>query len=703
MLMRDLTANHPPLAQDEDAILTLDGLSVRYGSGETSLRALDRVSLTLPRGGALGVVGESGSGKSTLAMTLMGLLAGSARVDGGHAVFEGEDLYALPPTGWAQMRGRRIGLVFQDPFTSLNPAKTIARQLTEPLILHRGLDEAGARAEARRLLDEVGIPDPEAMLAAYPHALSGGMKQRALIAAALAGEPDLLILDEPTTALDVTIEAQILDLLETLRAERQLSMIFISHNLGVIARVVDDVCVLYAGQVVETGPKASIFDDPRHPYTKGLLASMPRLDTPRARLETIPGRLPDLTAPPHGCLFQSRCPFAEARCGEPQAMVALGEDRESRCWKAPDLAATPWHSLQDHTAEAPARRAADDPSTPPALRAEEVTRSFRRSGAGSLRIDRSGGIPVPRYVRPAFKAVDNVSLTVKAGETVGLVGESGCGKSTLARCLIRLIEPDGGAIELDGRNILLPQTSRRREIAKTAQFVFQNPDSSLNPRKTVRQILARPLQLLGEEREGTIDQRVERLLDMVRLSRAYMDRYPHEMSGGEKQRIGIARVLAAEPKFVICDEAVSALDVSVQASILNLLADLRDELGLAYLFISHDLSVVRHIADRVAVMYRGGVVEVGPAASLGSPGHHPYTEALLSAVPTLDGRASERVRLAGTVSAPGGDIKGCRFADRCPRKIGPVCDTATPPWRETADGTRLACHLSMEELAAPLV
>ncbi|WP_075222527.1 ABC transporter ATP-binding protein [Acuticoccus yangtzensis] len=680
----------------EGEILTLDGLSVRYGSGPSSLRALDKVSLSLPRGGALGVVGESGSGKSTLAMTLMGLLAGSARVDGGRAVFEGEDLYALSPAGWAGMRGRRIGLVFQDPFTALNPAKTIAHQLTEPLVLHRGLSETAARAEARRLLDEVGISDPDAMLSAYPHALSGGMKQRALIAAALAGDPDLLILDEPTTALDVTIEAQILDLLEALRAERQLSMIFISHNLGVIARVVDEVCVLYAGQVVETAPKAEIFAAPRHPYTKGLLASMPRLGAPRARLETIPGRLPDLTNPPEGCRFAARCPFAEDRCAAPQPMVSVGPGRESRCWKAVALGATPWTSAET---AAPARARTVAADAPPALRADGVSKRFRRAGGVRVRIDRSGAIPVPRIGHSTFNAVDAVSLTVKAGETVGLVGESGCGKSTLARCLIRLIEPDGGAIALNGRDILKGRAADRRTIARTAQFVFQNPDSSLNPRKTVRQILARPLALLGEERPGTMDQRVERLLDMVRLSRAYMDRYPHEMSGGEKQRIGIARVLAAEPKFVICDEAVSALDVSVQASILNLLADLRDELGLAYLFISHDLSVVRHIADRVAVMYRGGIVEVGPASALGTPGHHPYTEALLSAVPSLDSRGAERMRLAGTVSAPGDGITGCRFADRCPRKIGPVCDTQAPPWRTGPEGVRFECHHTADALA----
>ena len=681
-----------------DTILTLEDLSVQYGSGKAALRALRDVNLTLERGGAVGVVGESGSGKSTLALALMGLLGPGASVAGGRMTFDGTDLTALSPAGWQQLRGRRIGLVFQDPFTALNPALTVARILTEPLMLHRGLGEADARREAQRLLEEVGIADPARMLGAYPHALSGGMKQRALIAAALAGDPDLLILDEPTTALDVTIEAQILDLLEGLRTDRQLSMIFISHNLNVIARVVDSVCVLYASQVVELGAKRDVFAAPRHPYTKGLLASMVQLDKPRERLETIPGRLPDLTDPPQGCFFAARCTFSEARCAEPQTMVTLEDGQQSRCWKAQDLADVPWHVADEDLTPRPqiARR-----DSRPVLIASDIDKTFARtSGLRAVTLDTSGGFPI-RYRPDRFHAVDQVSITVGAGETVGLVGESGCGKSTLARCLIRLVDPDSGTIELDGRDLTASREAPRRAIAASAQFVFQNPDSSLNPRKTVRQILARPLRLFGTGGAG-VDAEIARLLDMVRLSGAYLDRYPHEMSGGEKQRIGIARALATRPKFVICDEAVSALDVSVQASILNLLADLRDELGLAYLFITHDLSVVQHIADRVAVMYRGGIVEIGPADRLTVGAHHPYTEALLSAVPTLEGEAEGRVRLVGAVNATGGPIKGCRFADRCPRKIGRICDDEAPPWHATADGVRFSCHLGLDELTRPV-
>lgn len=678
-----------------DPLLVLEDLSVHYGEGDHPLRALDRVGFSLERSRAVGVVGESGSGKSTLALALMNLLGGAARIAGGRALFDGIDLFALPPAAWPTLRGRRIGLVLQDPFTSLNPALTVGRQLTETLMLHRQLDKGSAQHQALGLLDELGIPDPKGTLRAYPHALSGGMKQRALIAAALAGDPDLLILDEPTTALDVTIEAQILDLLENLRDERDLSMIFISHNLGVISRVVDDVCVLYAGQVVEYGPKARVFTDPAHPYTKKLLASMTRMDAPKGELASIPGRLPDLTQSIEGCLFRPRCGFAESRCAQPQSLVPMGGGQVSRCFKAPALTGP----LAEETS-AMRQAARVDAGGPPILTAQNVSHAFTQlDGLRALRLSVSGGLSI-RYEPERLRAVDGVSLTIHAGETLGLVGESGCGKSTLGRCLVGLITPDAGTIEIEGRPVVAKGSEARRAIARTAQMVFQNPDSSLNPRKTVRQIIARPLKLFGHG-DSALDKEIARLLDMVQLSTSYLDRYPHEMSGGEKQRVGIARALGPRPKVVICDEAVSALDVSVQASILNLLADLRDELGLAYLFISHDLSVVRHLSDHVAVMYRGAIVEFGPASEFGKPPHHPYTEALISAVPTLGGTGSNRVRLSGSVTNQGEAIAGCRFADRCPRKIGSVCDTEAPPWRESGRGGRFACHHPVEVLAEP--
>ena len=454
--------------------------------------------------------------------------------------------------------------------------------------------------------------------------------------------------------------------------------------------------------MVEFGPKQRVFNAPSHPYTKGLLASMVKLDVRHDRLETIPGRLPDLRRAPPGCFFAPRCPFSEAACEKPQPMIPVEPDHQSRCWKAVDLMAVPWHvtDAEPGTVKTPGRT---PKSGGDILIARDVEKTFTMtSGLRALKFDTSGGFPI-RYAPQRFTAVDKVSLTVGVGETVGLVGESGCGKSTLARCLIRLIEPNGGAIEIDGHDITTKGATDSRVLARTAQIVFQNPDSSLNPRKTVRQILSRPLRLYGDQSGAALEKEVEGLLDMVRLSSRYLDRYPHEMSGGEKQRIGIARALATKPNFLICDEAVSALDVSVQASVLNLLTDLRDELGLAYLFITHDLSVVRHIADRIAVMYRGGIVEIGPSDHLRTGPHHPYTEALLSAATTLESdNDTTRVRLAGSVNTSGARITGCRFADRCPRKIGAICDDQVPEWKETADGVRFSCHHTLEELSRPV-
>jgi peptide/nickel transport system ATP-binding protein len=382
-------------------------------------------------------------------------------------------------------------------------------------------------------------------------------------------------------------------------------------------------------------------------------------------------------------------------------MVTVEPGHESRCWKAREMLNISWHVEQPADGAAPPR--CRPVGAKDILIARDVEKTFtRKSGLRAIRFDAGGGFPI-RYSPEYFAAVDRVSLTVGAGETVGLVGESGCGKSTLARCLIRLIDPSGGVIELDGHDVTAAGSGVSHAIARSAQIVFQNPDSSLNPRKTVRQILSRPLRLYGDQRGAELDKEMVRLLEMVRLAPRYLDRYPHEMSGGEKQRIGIARALATKPKFLICDEAVSALDVSVQASILNLLAELRDALGLAYLFITHDLSVVRHIADRIAVMYRGGIVEIGAAAQLLNGPHHPYTEALLSSAPTLDSDDnSPRVHLAGAVNTSGKHIRGCRFADRCPRKIGAICDDEAPSWKETEDGVRLACHHSLEELRRPI-
>ena len=629
-------------------MLEIQGLDVTFPGG---VQALQDVGLTVEPGGAMALVGESGSGKSTVVLALLGLLD-SARVTADRMAWGGADLR----TQAAALRGRRIATVFQDPASCLNPALTIGAQVAEPLLVHARLPANAARVRAAALLAEVGLPRPAALMASYPHELSGGMKQRVAIAMALAAGPELLLLDEPTTALDVTVEAGILDLLADLRARRGLTLLLVSHNLGIVDRLCDRATVLYAGRVVETGPVASVLHRPRHPYARGLLAALPRLGAP-VTLAPIPGGLPDLRHPDPGCNFRPRCPFAVAGCEQPQLLA--GHPDPVRCHRAAAIADAPWPA-------------------PPELYARPLP------GAALLQAD-----DLRRHFGPV-RAVDGVSLSVARSEVLGLVGESGCGKTTLGWMLLRLQHADAGSLRFDDA-VVPPEPGlafRRR-----AQIVLQNPDTALNPRHRVDVILRRPLQHFGLER-GPAE--IARLLDLVRLPANYATRYPHQLSGGEKQRVGIARALASRPDFLVCDEAVSALDVSVQAATLNLLADLRRTLGLAMLFISHDIAVVATIADRVAVMYGGRVMEAGPTAAVLQPPHHPYTEALLSAVPVIGGTSS-RIRLAGEPGdVPSGP--GCRFATRCHRRLGPICDEP-PPWRTLGPGHGARCHIPAPELA----
>jgi peptide/nickel transport system ATP-binding protein len=604
-------------------MLSIDDLTVRYRTPGGEIEALTAVSLSAAKGATLALVGESGSGKSTVALAAIGLLPAEATVTSGRILVAQDDILAMPPAARRALRGTRVSLVFQDPFSVLNPSLRIGEQVGEGLVHHRGFTVTQAHARAVELLDEVGIVNPAAVARAYPHELSGGMRQRALIAGALASEPELLILDEPTTALDVTIEAQILTLLETIRHKRGLTMLFISHNLGVVRRIADEVAVLYAGQVVEQGRTADVLRAPMHPYAKGLLAAIPRLGQKQRTLAAIPGRLPDLRSPPSGCRFAARCPFATPQSASPQKLIDVGE-RRVRCANVMAVRDAAWP--------------ADAPPTPQAAAAasgeaivdvDRLSKSFGQASGLAGRL-------FPRLRRSETQAVDDVSLSIAAGEVMGLVGESGSGKTTLGRTILRLIEPSSGSIRIAGETITDKPQRALESMRRAAQIVFQNPDSSLNPRKTVRELLGRPIARFGLAARGEIPARVDALLDLVRLPAHYADRYAHQMSGGEKQRVGIARALATNPRFIVCDEPVSALDVSVQAAIINLLADLRDRLGVAYLFISHDISVVAHLADRVAVMHRGRIVEVGAADAIMTAPTHPYTRSLLAAVPRLD-------------------------------------------------------------------
>jgi peptide/nickel transport system ATP-binding protein len=680
----------------ESALLDVSHLTVVYETQRGRLKALDDVSFEVRSGEALALVGESGSGKSTIALATMGLLGQEASVSGTIA-FENRDLANLPPDQRRQIRGRDISIVFQDPFTSLNPSLTIGIQVAEPLIQHLGLSRDQASRRAITGLREVGLPYPERLISTYPHQLSGGMQQRVLIATALVCGPKLVVLDEPTTALDVTVEARLLDLLDEIRRSRKIGALFITHNLGVVNRIADRVCVIYAGRIVEIGRKDDVLSAPAHPYTKGLLASLPRLGASERqdRLAPIGGRFPDMTALPPGCVFAPRCPFAEAKCNEPQQLSPAVSERAVRCWKADALRQTLWPV----------------PAPPKVSKEKTLARSGEfsvsdlsktyvlGSGGRSLRWTRPFGIPWPAIEQPTLRAVSNVSFDLPSGEVLGLVGESGSGKSTLARLSLRLIEPDGGEIVFNGGDVRKLRGTPLKAFRGKAQIIFQNPDSSLNPRRIVGEAVARAVKLHTDVPAKDRRRHVEDLFDRVGLPRAYYDRYPHQLSGGEKQRVGIARTLATNPSVVVCDEPVSALDVSVQATVLNLLADLRDQFALSYLFISHDLSVVAHIADRIAVMYAGKLVETGTTAEVLEPPYHPYTETLLAAIPLPDPAQAHRHRtlLKSDAVNTSGET-GCPFHPRCARKLGTICETVVPPTVEAAPGHEIVCHIKLDEL-----
>jgi peptide/nickel transport system ATP-binding protein len=667
-----------------EPLIEIRNLTIRYREGERQITAVRDVSFALKRGGSLAIVGESGSGKSSVAGAILDFLGPEAEISGA-ILFEGQDITGLAPAQRRRILGRRIGAVFQDPFTSLNPALRVGRQIAEPMVQHLGLPLAEALSRAEIALQEMGIDRAAEVARAFPHQLSGGMKQRALIAAALACEPPLLILDEPTTALDVTVEAQILRLLSRLRRDKGITLLFISHNLSVGRRLCDDVAVMYASQLVELGDVRRVLERPAHPYSKGLLASRPPLEAASrdSRLAAIAGQMPTTVEPEAGCVFAQRCPFHEARCSAgPQPLTVAADGRRVRCWKQDALG--PWPRQHVATTVVPAFRRGDA-----LVNVTQLSKTFNASrGLSTWRLSVAGGRPRLHRRPGRLPAVNDVSFSISPGEVLGLVGESGCGKSTLGRVLLQLLRQSDGSVEFDGADLARLPAQALSPFRKQAQIVFQNVGSSLNPRLSVGEVLERPLALFSLAKPRDRARRVETLLDMVRLPAGYRKRFPHQLSGGERQRVAIARALATEPRFIVCDEPVSALDVSVQATIVSLLADLRDTFGLSYLFISHDLAVVAQLSDRIAVMYRGRICEIGTAADVLAPPHHPYTRVLLASAE--DDEVVAEPAAGGMAVA---EHAGCVFAARCPHKFGPVCDTTPPPLRAISPSHTIACHL----------
>jgi peptide/nickel transport system ATP-binding protein len=659
-------------------ILDVGGLAIAVPTAHGLLRPVRGIDFRIARGEALCIVGESGSGKSMTALALLDLLPRRARRDARVLRLLGEDLVRVPEARMRDLRGDRVAMIFQEPMTALNPAYSVGEQMIEGLRHHRpGATRAAATARAVALLETCGIADAASRLRQYPHQLSGGLRQRVMIAMALMTEPALLIADEPTTALDVTIQAQILALLKRLQCELALAIILITHDLGVVRRFGDRVAVMYAGEIVETAPTEALFRRPMHPYTHALLAcsaSVAGRGRPAARLGFLPGMPPHLVGALAGCQFRMRCPSARDACAGSVPVHATGSDTYYRCVIGPDDGA-PAGSGAAATALLSARR--------PAASAELAIEL--RGVAVSYRV--SAGFLAPKRTLAALRGVD---LAVRRGEALGIVGESGCGKSTLARVMLGLEQPASGAARLLGRDVADFERARR---ARTIQPVFQDPYSSLNPRKTVGTIIRQPLDVhrIGSGAERTAA--VRRLMDLCGLPARLIGAYPSQLSGGQRQRVAIAAALVTKPAIVVCDEPTSALDVSVQSQILNLLQDLREELGLTYVVISHDLAVIRQLADRIAVMYLGKVVEEGPAAEILDTPQHPYARMLLEASLVTAAPADAPAETpAGSFPNPLAPPSGCGFHPRCPRAIA-RCKTEPPALRAIAPGRQAACHL----------
>lgn len=680
--------DQPSSSGPKSPLLRVRGLTTRFETRYGPVHAVNGVDFDAYRGETLAVVGESGSGKSVSMLSIMGLLPSPPAVISGSAVFEGEELIGMSQHRLRGLRGREMSMIFQDPMSSLNPVHTVGAQVAEVLEIHGMAHGQAGRKKAVELLDRVGIPDAKRRVDDYPHQFSGGMRQRVMIAMALAAGPKLLIADEPTTALDVTIQAQIINLVRDLREDFDMAVIWITHDLGVVAELADRIVVMYAGGIVETGTVEEIYGATKHPYTTGLLHSVPSLSgvVPEV-LDEIPGSPPDMSATFVGCPFAPRCPHAhdESHTQRP-SLEQVGSTHFVACWHWKELSSTTVHidRLRKGQQRSPV-------VVEPMLSVRGLKTHFPiQSGL----FGRTKG---------TVRAVDGVDLDVSRGQTLGLVGESGCGKSTLGRTVMRLEHPTEGTMNFSGVDLASLKGSDLREIRRRIQMIFQDPYASMNPGMKVGDVIAEPMRIHRTGSDSEIRDKVTSLLERVGLQARSADRYPYEFSGGQRQRIVIARALSLDPELIVCDEPVSALDVSVQAQIINLLSDLQRDLGVSYIFIAHDLAVVRHLSHNVSVMYLGKIVEKASRDELYSRPLHPYTEALLKAVPeaTISRPLSRTSIIQGDLPSPANPPPGCHFNTRCPRAVSGLCDVEEPSLRELEPAHWVACHFA-EELQAVL-